>query len=46
MEAQEPEAGAPAPAEGGVVEIDDDFDLEAATDDDLFDLIDSELGSS
>lgn len=45
-EAQEPEAGAPAPAEGGVVEIDDDFDLEAATDDDLFDLIDSELGSS
>ncbi|MGC0373865.1 SDR family NAD(P)-dependent oxidoreductase [Streptomyces sp. SAI-229] len=44
--AKEPVAGEPAGAEGGVIEIDDDFDLEAATDEDLFDLIDSELGSS
>ncbi|MET9972370.1 acyl carrier protein, partial [Streptomyces sp. NPDC006356] len=41
---EETVVGEPAGAGGGVIEIDDDFDLEAATDEDLFDLIDSELG--
>ncbi|MCF2435703.1 hypothetical protein LV779_19045 [Streptomyces thinghirensis] len=31
---------------GGGIEIDDDFDLDTASDEDLFDLIDSELGGS
>ncbi|WP_345639030.1 SDR family NAD(P)-dependent oxidoreductase [Streptomyces thinghirensis] len=40
--AEQPAAG----AGGGGIEIDDDFDLDTASDEDLFDLIDSELGGS
>ncbi|MFF7890290.1 SDR family NAD(P)-dependent oxidoreductase, partial [Streptomyces sp. NPDC020794] len=43
---EEPAAGGPAGGGEGVIEIDDDFDLDAASDDDLFDLMDKELGSS
>ncbi|MFD9240033.1 SDR family NAD(P)-dependent oxidoreductase [[Kitasatospora] papulosa] len=45
-EEQGPEAGEHVGTGGGTVVIDEDFDLEAASDEDLFDLIDSELGSS
>ncbi|QTD95928.1 type I polyketide synthase [Streptomyces cyanogenus] len=44
--AEESASTEPDGREGGVIEIDDDFDLDAATDDDLFDLLDGELGSS
>jgi hypothetical protein len=43
---EEPAAGASPGAEDGAIEIDDDFDLDAASDDDLFDLMDRELRSS